>query len=65
MNKEEAEEWAKDVCELGTYPYREAYKNKFEVGSIANYYWNEPLFTLGMEYGIKIAVAKIFGDLDE
>lgn len=65
MNKEEAEAWAKEVCENGSFPERVAYISKFGVGELAKYNWYGPLFTLGIEYGILIAVAKIYGELEE
>jgi hypothetical protein len=63
MNQEESKEWAEYVAEAGTYYDRQEYINKFGVGVIARQLWNDPIFTLGIEYGIKIAVAKIFGEL--
>ena len=64
MTLEEAEEWAIEMCEGGTYDARKDYLIKFGAGQIAKDMWHDPLFTYGMEYGILIAVKKIFGELD-
>ena len=65
MNKEQAESWAIEVSERGSFPIRTEYLELFDVGKIAKKLWHDPVFTLGIEYGIKIAVSRIFGDLEE
>ena len=64
LNKEEVEEWAVEMCKGGTYNERKEYLIKFGAGQIAKDMWHDPLFTYGIEYGILIAVKKIFGELD-
>lgn len=65
MDKDSAELWAKEVSVMGCYPERQAYLKQFNAGEVAKDLWNDPAFTLGIEYGIKIAVAKIFGELKD
>jgi len=65
MTKDEAKNWAKDRCHNGTWPARQAYIEQNEVGEMAERCWNDGLFTYGIEYGILIAVAMIYGDLQE
>lgn len=65
MNKEDAEKWALiEIPEKGTYNEREKYIEKFGAGRMAQDLWHSCEFTYGIEYGIKIAFAKIYGDLD-
>jgi len=64
LTKEEAIEWATEMCVHGTYNERKEYREKFGIGACAEDVWDDPLFTYGMEYGILIAVKKIFGELD-
>lgn len=61
----EIEEWANDMITNGTGKIRQVYLAKFDAGTVAKKIWNDPGFTLGIEYGIKITVAKIFGELDD
>ena len=65
MNKEQAESWAIEVSERGSFLIRTEYLELFDAGKIAKKLWHDPVFTLGIEYGIKIAVSRIFGDLEE
>jgi len=64
MKKEEAERWAATMCYDGTYLARTEYREKNQIGRMAEGVWNDPLFTYGIEYGILIAIKKIFGELD-
>lgn len=64
MTKDEAQKWARQVAHKGTGAVRQAYLKKFGAGEVAEKYWNAALFTLGIEYGILIAVAKVYGDLE-
>ncbi len=60
MTKEDSLVWSTEMCESGTYEAQKEYKNKHDIGGIAERVWNDPLFTYGIEYGILIAVDKIF-----
>lgn len=60
MTKEEAIKWYKQIPEYGTYEERSEYKEKFGAGTVAKRLWNQGEFTLGLEYGILIAIARIF-----
>ena len=44
----------------GSYPYRNWYAKKFPIGTAAKSYWNDSMFTYGIEYGMLIALAKAF-----
>ena len=61
MNKKEAEQWCLDIINDGTCEDRTEYKKHNEIGSMAERMWGDAKFTYGMEYGILIAVWKIFG----
>jgi len=65
LTKEEAKKWAQSMCKDGTGKVRKAYLEQFGVGRIAKEFWNDEKFCLGLEYGILIAVAKIYEDLKE
>ena len=56
ITKEEAILWAQDMRINGTYDFRHAFLNTYGAGEIARDHWDNPLFTLGMEYGILLAV---------
>jgi len=60
MNKEEAKEWVQDCCTNGTGIERNKYRENHGIGKIAEDYWNDPVFTLGIEYGLLIAISRIF-----
>ena len=64
LSKDEAQHWPVDMYTNGTYNDRNLYKERFGVGRMAESCWDDPLFTYGIEYGILIAVSKIFGDLE-
>ena len=64
LNKEEAEKWAGSMIKDGTYEIQKEYIQKFGAGQIAKDLWFNTIFTYGIEYGILIAVKKIFGELD-
>ena len=59
MTKEEALAWIKTVPD-GTLPERTEYRKKFMVGRLAVRYWDDTMFTYGVEYGILIALTKMF-----
>jgi hypothetical protein len=62
ITKEEALVWYHQIqTGDGTSGVREEYCRKFPIGSLAERHWNDGMFTLGVEYGILIAIAKIFG----
>lgn len=63
MTKYEAQKWAREKCERGTGVIRQQFYDKFGAGKVAEALWNNPTFTLGIEYGLLIAVAFVFGDL--
>lgn len=67
MTRDEAKRWSRQMTENGTYPLRTAYRKKFRVGGVVETLglWDDNNFTYGMEYGLLIAVAVIFGDLTQ
>ena len=64
LSKEQATEWAKKLCEDGAYSAMDAYRQQFPIGSVAESLWSDTTFEFGIEYGLLIAVAKIYGDLE-
>jgi hypothetical protein len=63
MTKEEAWKWADEIT-IGGYGSGDAraeYRQNYPIGKMAEGVWDDGLFTYGIEYGILIAVAKIFG----
>jgi len=64
LTKKDANAWGSDICINGTYPIRMAYLDKYEVGRIAKDCWNNEMFTYGIEYGILIALAKLYDNLE-
>ena len=63
LTKKEAEKWAGSMIKDGTYEIQKKYIQKFGAGQIAKDLWFNTIFTYGIEYGILIAVKKIFGEL--
>jgi len=63
MTKDEATKWAEKICQEGTGSIRQEYLERFDVGEAAKKVWDDSVFTYGIEYGILMAIAKIFGDL--
>ena len=64
LTEKEANDWATFTVEEGVHNVMKKYLIKFDAGQIAKDMWHDPLFTYGVEYGILIAVKKIFGELD-
>jgi hypothetical protein len=64
LTKKQAQEWATDMYTNGTYDVMKEYLIKFGAGQLAKDCWHDTIFTYGVEYGILIAVKKIFGELD-
>ena len=62
ITKEEAIQWAQDMRINGTGTFRQAFLNTYGAGEIARDNWNNSLFTLGMEYGILLAVDFLYMD---
>ena len=60
LNKKEAEEWARNLAQNGTYPLRDEYRECVDISEIAKKCWDDPMFTYGLEYGILIAVWAIY-----
>jgi hypothetical protein len=60
MNKQEAIAWFKEV-QGGDGVDRITPLNVVRRGRMAVTMWNDPEFTLGMEYGVLIALTKAFG----
>jgi len=61
MTRKQAIEWYRAIQnDAGTFSVRKEYREKFGIGNIAEMLWNDGSFTYGMEYGILIAIAKIF-----
>ena len=63
MTKKEAIEWYKKITG-GAGVDRYAALDVIKRGAIAEKLWDDPAFTLGMEYGVLIALVKTF-DLTE
>lgn len=65
MSRQQAITWFKRIQRGGgTYSERMKYLEQFGAGEVAKALWHSGEFTLGMEYGILIALAAIF-DLQE
>ncbi len=65
MTKTEAIALFKEIQNgRGTGDLREEFRREFRVGDVANKLWDDPEFTLGIEYGILIALQQVF-DLDK
>ena len=62
MTKEQAYEWYKAI-QHGDGVDRDSFPED-QRGSIAQWKWNDPTFTYGIEYGALIAIRRIFGDPD-
>ena len=60
MTREEAIAWYRAIPEHGPYGPRAAYLKEFRIGSVADKIWDSGEFTLGMEYGMMIAIVRIF-----
>ena len=60
MTKEQAIEWYKHANN-GTHYEAGKYLAEFGVGKTAKDNWDDPTFVLGLEYGVRIALAHIFG----
>lgn len=70
MGRQQAITWFKRIQRGGgTYSERMEYLEQFGAGEIAKALWHSGEFTLGLEYGILIALAAIFDlqktDLEE
>ncbi len=65
LTKSQAKIWVDEVIVNGTGDVRLSYVREFEVGETARRLWNDPTFTLGIEYGILIAVVKIYSESSE
>ena len=64
MTKEEAIKWFKEISS-GTGVDRYAALDIIRRGCIAQDLWDDPVFTLGVEYGVLIALVKAFNILAE
>jgi len=61
MTKQEAIKLFREIQNgRGTGDFRTKYLVAFGAGRVAEKIWNEPEFTLGVEYGILIALSKAF-----
>lgn len=60
MSREQAIAWYKEIQSGVFGPERWDYLEKFGVGEVAKMLWNNPDFAYGIEYGVLIAIAKIF-----
>lgn len=61
MTREEAIAWYRSIPKNGSGHERKSFRDQgFGMGSIAQSYWDEPRFTLGIEYGMMIAIARVF-----
>lgn len=62
MNKQQAITWFRDIQQgSGTYAERMEFLEQFGAGRIAEAVWHNGEFALGMEYGILLALARVFG----
>lgn len=59
MTKDEAIRWYREI-QSGAGVDREAPLAVVRRGSIARQYWDDPTFSLGVEYGVLIALARAF-----
>jgi len=58
VNKKQAIEWFKAIQNgEGTYTARMTFLEEFGVGRTAETVWDDGVFTLGIEYGILIALS--------
>jgi hypothetical protein len=57
--KTEALAWARRITS-GSGVGRDRYLDRLPRGKVAAYLWNEPVFTLGIEYGVLIALIELF-----
>ena len=64
MTKKEAIEWYKEITG-GTGVDRYAALDIIRRGSVAKKLWDDPSFTLGVEYGALIVLVKAFDISDE
>lgn len=62
ISKQEAQEWSDRMIRGGTYPLRHSYKENNEIGAIAQDVWDDGIFTLGIEYGILMAIWYLYRD---
>lgn len=60
MTKEQAIEWYKHASN-GTQYEAGKYLAEFGAGKTARDRWDDPTFVLGLEYGVRIALAHVFG----
>ena len=59
MTREEAVRWFKEI-RAGSGVYRADFPDAMK-GTLAKQHWDDPVFSLGVEYGVLIALKKIFG----
>lgn len=64
MTKKEAIEWFKEITG-GAGVDRYAALDVIRRGSVAEKLWDDPSFTLGVEYGVCIALVKAFNISNE
>lgn len=65
MSRQQAITWFKRIQRGGgTYSERMKYLEQFGAGEVARALWHSGEFTLGLEYGILMALAAVF-DLQE
>lgn len=57
----EAREWISEVCTEGVD--RSKFVGRVPRGEMAKRYWDDPMFSYGVEYGVLMALVKVF-DLD-
>lgn len=61
MTKTEAIALFKEIQNgRGTGDLREEFRREFGAGSVAENMWDDPKFTLGVEYGILIALQQVY-----
>ena len=62
MTATEAREWIQEIWN-GEGVDRDKYVGRVPRGEMAKRYWNDTMFTYGVEYGVLIALVEVF-DLD-
>ena len=61
MNKLEAIKLFKNIQNgRGTGDLRDIFLNEFNAGSMAKEFWDDGIFSLGVEYGILISLQQVF-----
>ena len=63
MTRDEAVRWWREIRDGGGVD-QEKYRDAVPPGNVAAYLWGEGAFTLGVEYGVLMALHEVFGITD-